>query len=98
MKKTNLPFGIIISVIFSLMALSIKGTRQGDLNTTVIVATLSYNLLYGMICWTVFSQLIFHREKLGINVKSVSFGVMAVLGNALFLFLFVQIWSFHLQS
>ncbi|WP_288462497.1 histidine kinase [uncultured Chryseobacterium sp.] len=93
-KKTNLPFGIIISVIFSLMALSIKGTRQGDLNTAVAIATLAYNFLYGMICWTVFSLLIYHREKLGINVKSVSFGMMGVLGNALLLFMFDQLFGY----
>ncbi|MCT3914445.1 hypothetical protein CMU59_18295 [Elizabethkingia anophelis] len=88
MKQTNFLFGIIFSFIFSLMALSIKGSRYGDFSLLLATSTVIYNFLYGITCWIIFNRLIHFRFLLGLNINSFKVGAVSILGSALLLFVF----------
>lgn len=93
MKKQNLLFGMVISAVLALIALSIKASHLEEIDWALMLPTVLYNFLYGLMCWLLAYYLINRGETFNFKRNSVFFGVLGITTSALMLFVFDWIYS-----
>lgn len=94
MKKLNLPFGLLITFILSLVMFSIRATHFEDINWSEMPVSIISLLLSGLLCWLFHNLLMQYKQVFGFKPNSVMLGVLSILAVTFVIFTFDWSLSF----